>query len=44
MWTEALRWKSAAEGGSASAQAVMRVNADQASKGITWLPTNLSLG
>ena len=32
MWTEALRWKRAASGGSASTQAATRVNAEQASK------------
>ena len=43
-WTEALRWKRAASGGSASTQAATRVNAEQASKSSTRRPTRRNYG
>ena len=44
MWTEALQGKRAAEGGSASAQAGTRVNAEQASKSLLRRPTRRHAG
>ena len=43
-WTEALRWKRAASGGSASAQAVTRMNAEQASRTSMRRPPRRSHG
>ena len=43
-WTEALRWKRAALGGSASTQAATRVNAEQASKRLMRRPTRRDFG